>query len=380
LSVEFTAVGTLEVWCVSEATGHRWRLQFQIRQADTGVEEGGPPEEPARPEAVIAGEVVAAAAQRVRSLFEGTPAEITPDNIVAHLEGLLGYGKSAWPLEAIRILADAALDAADGRRRSAALEARWLNLFGFCLRPGFGAAKDPWRMGEARKVYAAGLTFPNSVQNRVEWLVLWQRVCGGLSTGQQREIAQRVMGELGLGAQKPKKQNPQIERESLRLLASLERLDPAVRVKVGHEVLRRLRRDPADSSLAWAIGRLGARTPAYGPLTSVVPAEDAVRWLEQLISIRRATPDLAAAIVQLSALSGDPLRDVDERTRESVRERLLAADADPEALRPLDEVIPPSYAQTTQAFGEPLPQGLRLDEAFAAREAVPQGSEGSRRG
>ena len=59
----------------------------------------------------------------------------------------------------IRRLADTLLEVADGRRRSAPLEARWLNLFGFCIRPGFGAAKDPWRITEARKVYAAGLGF-----------------------------------------------------------------------------------------------------------------------------------------------------------------------------------------------------------------------------
>ena len=46
------------------------------------------------------------------------------------------------------------------------------------MRPGFGAAKDPWRIAESRKIYAAGLTFINSIQNRVEWLVLWQRAGG----------------------------------------------------------------------------------------------------------------------------------------------------------------------------------------------------------
>ena len=63
------------------------------------------------------------------------------------------------------------------------------------------------------------------IQNRVEWLVLWQRAAGGFTAGQQRELAQRVMADLGLAGAKAKKPNPQIERESWRLLASLERLD-----------------------------------------------------------------------------------------------------------------------------------------------------------
>ena len=104
---------------------------------------------------------------------------------------------------------------------------------------------------------------------------LWQRVAGGFSTGQQRELAQRVMGELGLGGKKAARLNPQMERESWRLLASLERLDAAARVKIGDELVRRVRREAGNASLLWAIGRLGARAPLYGPLSSVVPPQDA---------------------------------------------------------------------------------------------------------
>jgi hypothetical protein len=367
LSVVYTELGTLEVWCESESTEHRWRLQFQVRHPAPLQEEYGAPRPESEPtEALIAEEPIAAAVQSVRSVFEGTAADVTPENVVARLEQLLGYAKNAWPLGAIRVLADALLEESEGRRRSAPLEARWLNLFGFCLRPGFGGAKDPWRIGEARKIYAAGLIFPNSIQNRVEWLVLWQRASGGFSAGQQRELAQRVMGELGLGVQKTKKPNPQIDREGWRLLANLERLDSAVRVKLGDEVLRRLRRDPGNTSLAWSMGRLGARTPAYGPLTSVVPAADAARWLDELIAIRRDNPELAMAIVQVAALTGDPLRDLPERSRDTARQRLLGAALDSEALRPLHEVVAPTFADTNRTFGEPLPHGLRLDTAHAS--------------
>ena len=118
----------------------------------------------------------------------------------------------------IRALADVLLNSAAGRRRSGAYEVRWLNLAGFCVRPGFGSALDEWRVSELRKVYAAGLAFPREVQNQVEWLVLWQRVGAGFSAGQQRELAQRVSGQLGLGQRKPARLNPQIEREAWRLL------------------------------------------------------------------------------------------------------------------------------------------------------------------
>src|SRR6188508_1063598 len=110
-------------------------------------------------------------------------------------------------------------------------------------------------------------------------------------------------------------------RELWRLLASLERLDPATRVKIGDEVVRRLHRDEDNASLLWSIGRLGARTPIYGPLTSVVAASDAGRWLEELVANRRSTPELFAAIVQIGALTGDPLRDLDELAADAARQR-----------------------------------------------------------
>jgi hypothetical protein len=361
LSVAFTEVGTLELWCISETTEHRWRLRFEVR--GTAVERDAEEDRPASPEeqteVMIADDAVATAGRLIRSLFEGTSGDVTAENIVARVEQTFGYAKSAWPLGVIRQLADTLLAVADGRRQSAAFEARWLNLFGFCLRPGFGEAKDAWRIIEARKIYAAGVSFVSSIQNKVEWLVLWQRAAGGFAAGQQRELAQRVMADLGLRGPKAKKLNPQIERESWRLLASLERLDAATRAKIGDEVLQRLRRDPDNASLLWSIGRLGARMPIYGTLTSVVAASDAASWLNELIANEHDTPELFAAIVQVGALTGDPLRDLDEHVLDAARQRLRNAGLD-SAARPLYEVVPATFAESSRAFGEPLPNGLRL--------------------
>jgi hypothetical protein len=361
LSVAFTELGTLELWCISQTTEHRWRLRFQVRSAaeEPDAVEDSPALQEEASEVMIADEAIATAGTLIRSLFTATSSGVTPENIVAQVEQTFGYAKNVWPIGVIRRLADALLEVADGRRQSAPLEARWLNLFGFCIRPGFGEARDPWRIIEARKIYAAGVSFVSSIQNRVEWLVLWQRAAGGFAAGQQRELAQRVMADLGLVGAKGKKLNPQIERESWRLLASLERLDAATRTKIGDEILRRLRRDPDNVSLLWSIGRLGARMPIYGTLTSVVAVSDAARWLTALIANTRNTPELFAAIVQVGALTGDPLRDLDEHVVDAARERLRNADVE-SAARPLYEVVPATFAEVSRAFGEPLPNGLRL--------------------
>jgi hypothetical protein len=320
---------------------------------------------------MIADEAITIAGTLIRLLFEGTSGDVTPESIVAQIEKQFGYAKSAWPLGVIRRLADALIEVADGRRRSAPLEARWLNLFGFCIRPGFGAVKDPWRITEARKVYAAGVSFASSIQNRVEWLVLWQRASGGFTAGQQRELAQRVMGDLGLAGAKAKKPNPQVERESWRLLASLERLDAATRMKIGDEVIRRLRRDTDNASLLWSIGRLGARTPIYGALTSVVAASEAGRWLEALIANEKETDELFAAIVQIGALTGDALRDLDENIVDAARQRLRNAGVDRNAALPLYEVVTATFADASRAFGESLPNGLRLEGDVSGGPSLP---------
>lgn len=369
VSVAFTEVGTLELWCESRSSDHRWRLQFQLRGAaeDVTTDDGDDAESTASEtlsgsDAVISDSAIAEGELAIRTVFESTSSEISAETLVAHLEQILGFGKTAWPLAVIRRFADALIEIAAERRKSATLEARWLNLFGFCLRPGFGAAKDPWRISEARTVYVAGLAFPGAVQNRVEWLVLWDRVAGGFSAGQQRELAQRVIGDLGLGGKKGPRLNQQEERESWRLAASLERVDVAMRIKIGDELVRRVRRAPTDATLLWAIGRVGARTPFYGPLSSVVPPHEAARWLDVLVSVRIMSADLIAAIVQICGVTGDPLRDLDAEERRRASARLREAGAGDETLRALEQPIERSAVDASRVFGEPLPSGLRLGD------------------
>ena len=142
-------------------------------------------------------------------------------------------------------------------------------------------------------------------------------------------------------------------------------------MKIGDEVIRRLRRDDDNASLLWSIGRLGARTPIYGPLTSVVAAADAGRWLEELIANEHDIPELFAAIVQIGALTGDALRDMDEHLIDAARRKLRDAGVDPDAARPLSEVMTATFIETSRAFGEPLPNGLLLGGDRGGGPAAP---------
>ncbi len=288
LATVFTETGTLELWCESRVTDHRWRLAFNLRglEVDPLDDTGPPPDEGPAAEVVVPEEAVERAAALIRAAFGPARQAAASPTLVGELENALGHGKAAWPLAAIRRLADVLLETVRGRATDAASEARWLNLTGFCTRPGFGSALDEWRVSELRKVYAAGLAFPREIQNQVEWLVLWQRVAAGFTAGQQRELAQRVSGQLGLRERKPARLNPQIEREAWRLLASLERLDAGLRTTIGDALLEKIRREPRHASWLWAIGRLGTRHPLYGPLNAVVAPQTAARWLTRLLAVK----------------------------------------------------------------------------------------------
>jgi molecular chaperone DnaK (HSP70) len=363
LTASFTETGTLEIWCESLTTEHRWRLSFSLRTAeadpfaDREDVEGGTDVD----QVLIPDEALRSAEALIQETFDAAAEGAAPGGLVGAIENALGHGKHAWPLPVLRSLADVLLRCPDGRRKGAAYEIRWLNLVGFCARPGIGAPLDPWRISELRKVYLAGITFPKETQCQVEWLVLWQRVAAGFTTGQQKELAGRVMGQIGIGQKKPSRLNTQIERESWRLLGTLERLDAADRVRLGDELLRRLRREPADASRLWALGRIGARAPLYGPLNLVVPPAAAERWIDELVLFNQITPDAAAALTHLAALTGDPARDVSADARQRIIEGLVARDLAAEALTPLREIVPVNRLASSRAFGEPLPEGLRLE-------------------
>jgi molecular chaperone DnaK (HSP70) len=363
LMLVFTEVGTLELWCEAQETDHRWRLQFNLRAIERAddADESPADGETAPDQVVIPDESVAAAERMIRGAFATAPGAPSMAALVGDLEHVLGHAKASWPLPVIRRLADVLLALVEARLGGEAQEARWLNLAGFFMRPGFGAPADPWRIGELRKVYAAGLAHPKDIQCEVEWLILWQRVSSGFSAGQQQELATRLIKTLGIGARKTPHSNPQVVRESWRLVASLERLDREQRTRLGDELTARLRRDSRNASLLWAVGRIGARVPLYGPLSSVVPPAAAERWLEALLAIDPRSDDALAAAAQLVARTDDPVRDVRDEARESVIARLLHAGASPEAIRPVREPVAADRTMGARLFGESLPEGLSLE-------------------
>jgi hypothetical protein len=357
LGARLTEIGTLETWCESKIGDNRWRLQFELRKqaAEQPVE---------RKAAAVVGEpALKASLELISTVFSSTAkSPVAPEEVPAKLEQTMGLGKNSWPLSAIRQLADAFLAAADGRKKSPAYEIRWLNLCGFCLRPGFGYPGDDFRIEQTRRIYSAGLTHGNQVQCEVEWWIFWGRLAGGLNRNQQTDVYQRLSGFLlPRGNKKPPRINAALLREMWRTVSSLELLPVGAKTELGETLLKRVKLGDFKESELWCLSRLAARKLFYGPTNLVIPPAAVARWVETLLNVPTAGDALAA----MARRTDDPMRDLPIAAREAVKRKLQTL---PHAAR-LAAVLEGEEDDVAlgRIFGEELPSGLVLETPEAVR-------------
>jgi hypothetical protein len=283
------------------------------------------------------------------------------------MEAALGAKRDSWPISAIRRLGDALLEVAAGRKKSAHHEVRWLSLSGFCLRPGFGAPGDDVRVNRLRTIASNEPVFADDLQCRVELLVLLRRISGGISASEQQALYRKYKRRGGNN--KKGRLNRQLDYEEWRLLASLEHLSGTTRASLGQELLAKIRKEPGDAIWPWALGRLGARIPLYGPQHSVVPAEIAGEWLEVLLDFS-AVAAIVSSIAMIARRTDDRSRDIDEATRDQAISRLMALGGQ-ETIPLLAKYVPPDPADAVRSFGESLPPGLQLVSSANCLLSVP---------
>ncbi len=359
LRASFTEVGTLELWCESRDTLHRWRLQFELRGEEQQWSSLDTRQSSVTLTNATADSTIESGVQLIRNAFSLSAADdaIGPESLVRQMEAALDRKRDAWPITALRQFSDVLNEVAEGRKSSPRHEFRWLNLSGFCLRPGFGAAGDDARINTLQ-TSANQLVFVNDLQCQIESLALFRRIAGGLSASKQ----QALYRELTSAAAKKKssRRNRQLEYESWRLLASLEHLSSQTRASLGLELLTKIRKEPEDAIWLWSLGRLGARIPLYGPLHAVVAPIVASEWLKALLDLSPFTTLTAAAISAIARYTDDSSRDVDNDIREQAISRLRSFGLAEDSILPLSKYIAPDRADAARSFGETLPPGVEL--------------------
>ncbi len=406
LHARLSEIGTLELWCTERDGPRSWRMQFDVRSATQtdrtahsgrGEREGfideaawseceslieatfGPPtgtsDAPNPTPASPAGAPKNTFAKTTTYFATNTPdnaaAAIPPRELVKRLSAALGRSRNDWPMSGLRRIWEALADREGGRRRSPEHEARWLNLLGFALRPGFGLALDDWRVAETWRLLQGRLVHP-APACQTEWWILWRRIAGGMASGQQRALADPLLGLIrglhkrlttGKGGGGDLSFGAGESTEVWRLLGSLELLTGQGKLELGRmllDLLWKRKMAPVRASLLWTIGRVGARVPLYGPLNVVVPADAAAGWLEELLRSHGEDPLEAWAIMQLARRTADRYRDVPDRLRHSAIDWLAAKQAPPHFVELVREVGELREEEQTRAFGEALPKGLKI--------------------
>lgn len=247
LATTLSEVGTLEVHCVAIEDAQRWLLEFQLR-GDTGIAEtddiAADGASATREAPMPAG--LHAAIDKIDRIFGSRAQQVDIKEVKqlrAQLEHLLG-SRESWTTPLLRRLFDALIERAKGRRRSSEHERAWLNLSGYCLRPGFGHALDEWRIEQLWAMFEAGAQHHKDSQVCAEWWTLWRRVAGGLSVEAQLRVLDDFAFNVQADAQE-RGRRPQTlvngsEEDMLRLGASLERIPGNYKAEIGAWMLSQL--------------------------------------------------------------------------------------------------------------------------------------------
>src|SRR5262249_46376532 len=241
-----------------EASGDRqWQLQFDVRiAAGTRVAETPRAAGVATSDEVLDASTLDVCDRLIHETFTSTKPGTEPEGLMRRLEQVTEMPRTAWPSSVLRRFWEVQMAVVAGRQLSPAHEARWLNLAGFALRPGYGMALDDWRVGQTWRVLQGHLQHPRDERGRGEWWILWRRIAGGLEPGQQQTLAEPLMAALRarrsiLAAQQSGRRQARASQgsggelrfganelvEVWRLLGSLELLDMGLKIEMGHLVV-----------------------------------------------------------------------------------------------------------------------------------------------
>jgi molecular chaperone DnaK (HSP70) len=365
---ELSAIGTLELGCVeanASAEPRHFRLAFEPRGAEGEIQ----PRASERPRDSLPprSRRLDQGYEAIQRVFGKGRSDVKPretKDLVRELERLLGE-RRGWTAELSRSLFDVIAPKHRARKRSADHERVYWMLTGFCLRPGWGHPLDVQRIALIAPLFSEGLTFGGEVRGWQQFFIAWRRVAGGLTDSMQstqREYIDPFLAPREVQLKKPKGFKPEPLFEMIELGSCLERVPAERRAGLGQWVVERTftGRDPR---LWAALGRIGARVPAYASLHHVVSPRIAERWLDHLLREKwEEVPTAAHAAVQMARMTADRARDVSESVRREIAARLERARAKQEWIRAVLEPLPVEEAERAEFFGEELPVGLRLVE------------------
>ncbi|MDR3005917.1 MAG: hsp70 family protein [Acidovorax sp.] len=365
-----TELGVLEVRCVAvQDAAQSWLLPFQLRGTATKNDAA------AADAASVAGQkslqsndsTLPQAVALVERIFGNQTQEVGPKEVRQlrqSLEKILGP-REAWDVALLRALFDALLARAKRRRRTPEHERVWLNLAGWCLRPGVGAQLDAWRVEQIWALYEQGLAHGKEAANWTEWWVFWRRVAAGLNADQQLQLLEAVAGQMQKAVQQTTRAGGKSSHGSyddmLRLFAAMEAVPWQYRQEMGQWMLQRLKRPDETVQTWWAIGRLAARQSLAANAHLVMPPEAAQEFLDATLAQDwRKNETAMFAAVQITRMTGDRARDLHYEVRAQVLEKMRVSGAPERWIAMVEQVVEMQAEDQKRSLGDSLPPGLVL--------------------
>jgi len=371
LKTELTELGTLDLYIVEASGGRTWRLDFDLRAAtrtEMSFHQGA-----GEKMGMIETEQAQRASELLKKYFARSQSQVASSPVIKEIEQVLELPREEWPVSILREFWKVLMDLSDARKISAQHEQRWLNLTGYCLRPGMGLALDDWRVAETWKLFPQGIFNTSNDAVRAEWWILWRRIAGGLSNGQQKALGLPVFSALkGLFGGKAKSSisntwdirfSSQEFVEILRMMSSLENLDTVLREQLGEWLVKRLTEKGITvdhGACLWALGRIGCRIPIYGSDHLIISAETAGRWIQTLCAINGMHTGAGFSLMSLGRLTGDRYRDVTDDVRHELVQHMKRNSAPGHLIKLVEEGGTLDHEEQNLTFGEKLPRGLSL--------------------
>lgn len=339
----------------------KWALTLQVQEkgGENFTRESA---EPFIEQSLVESKKVMSIARREIETFYGKKASVGSSShnatgIAKIIEETAKLERKEWDGRFLRSVFDLLEPAKFRRSRSVQHEQAWLNLAGFCLRPGYGDPGDSFRVNKIWNIFQDGMFFPDELRVSNQWWIFWRRVAGGLTKDQQTKLFLKVFPKI--------KSNNQVPPEVYLMVGSFELLDMELKTRYVDAILPSLleRTKSGFQQKVWSLSRVASRIPLYGGPNNIVRARAVEPWIESLLNLP-TDKGLDRALLQFFSQAarriGDRELDIDERLRLRVLDKLVVSNAEHELVDVVKERSQLTEDQRNQLFGEELPSGLRL--------------------
>ncbi|MGO2354593.1 MAG: Hsp70 family protein [Marinomonas foliarum] len=358
LSVQMTEVGVLQVVLNANNQKDQWRLDFSTQ---VGSSQGSEQAD----ESGFLHANMGQAEEHLAKCFSSAGQKQNPDlvkSLKQDLDQLLG-NRDDWNLATSRRLVDKLLSVKSGRTKSAHHERQWLQLMGYCLRPGFGAADDMARVQQVVNTTKAGAQFDSAPVWGQYW-TLYRRVAGGLSVEQQTHLFKQFSQYYSPTGQRSRDKMKALTTKSsddlIRLVGALESLSNEDKVTTIDCLLKRLQKTSEPDTAWWTIGRIASRHLLSGKQEQRITEDKLFPILETVLKEdwkKRKQAGLAAVLMSQVSLGESDKMSV---MRKKVASKLKKDKCPTQWLERLESQIEINSDELNALVGESLPIGLRL--------------------